>query len=117
MKVESLKNKNRKNINDKARLEKARNTLKEKYGVSNPMQIDSVKRKVRSNTIEKYGVDNVAKLDSSKEKTKSTNLKKYGKEWFTQTDKAKEIFKRKREDDLLNRIFNGNRLIDIEPPL
>lgn len=115
MKVESLKNKNRKNINDKARLEKARNTLKEKYGVSNPMQIDSVKRKVRSNTIEKYGVDNVAKLDSSKEKAKNTNLKKYGKEWFTQTDKAKEIFKRKREDDLLNRIFNGNRLIDIEP--
>ena len=49
-----------------------------RYGVENPLQLDSIKEKVKQTNLEKYGVENPLQLDSIKEKVKQTNLEKYG---------------------------------------
>ena len=56
----------------------------EKYGVENPLQLDSNKEKIKKTNLEKYGVDNFSKTDQYKEKVKNTNLEKYGVEHVLQ---------------------------------
>lgn len=43
---------------------------------------------------EKYGVDNIFQLDTIKEKTKNTLQNKYGKNYYSQTSEYKEKFKK-----------------------
>lgn len=50
----------------------------ERYGVENPMQLDSVKDKVKTTMFERYGEDNAMKVKSIQDKAKHTNMEKYG---------------------------------------
>ena len=70
-------------------VEKAKETLKRKYGVSNPSQLDSVKEKRKNTFLEKYGVDNPAKSQEVKEKIKNTNIEKYGVSCTLQNENIK----------------------------
>lgn len=47
-------------------------TMLDKYGVTNPMQVDAVKEKARATCISKYGVDNPSRCDAIKHKIAST---------------------------------------------
>lgn len=64
--------------NDKDRQERAKQTVKEKYGYDNPYQVPEFKEKIRQNSLEKYGVPCPLQAPEIKEKTKQTLLKKYG---------------------------------------
>lgn len=55
-----------------------KDAVKEKYGVDNVFQLDSVKQQIKETMIQKYGVDNPQKSDIIKEKSKNTCLRKYG---------------------------------------
>jgi hypothetical protein len=68
-------------------------TNMEKYGVENPMQLDSTKEKIKTTNHEKYGVGHYSQTDEYKEKIKQTSLEKYGVEHFTQAEIVKEKIK------------------------
>ncbi len=55
-------------VNTKEFKAKRDNTLIEKYGTTNHMQLDEIKNKVRKTTTERYGVDSVLKLKANKDK-------------------------------------------------
>jgi hypothetical protein len=48
-------------------------------GVSNPFQLESIKKKSKNTLLEKYGVDNISKLESIKLKKEETMLINYGR--------------------------------------
>jgi len=50
----------------------------EKYGVSNPFNLESSIKKRKQTWLDKYGVDNPIKLDATKDKRKQTWVDKYG---------------------------------------
>ena len=58
--------------------EKMKQTLLEKYGVTNNLHIPEVEKKIRENNLKKYGYENPAKSDIVKNKRKNTCLEKYG---------------------------------------
>lgn len=68
-------------------------TIKEKYGVSNPMQKEEFKNKQKSKILDKYGVENPSQAPEIQEKIKKTNLRKYGKESFLATNESRESLK------------------------
>lgn len=57
---------------------KQKETLIERYGVDNPMFIDSVKNKIKKNNLDKYGYEHTFQVPEFREKTKETLIKKYG---------------------------------------
>lgn len=52
--------------------------FKEKYGVDNPYQLDSVKEKIKNTNLERYGETNPLKVKEIKEKVISTHVERYG---------------------------------------
>lgn len=66
-------------------------TLKEKYGVENVGQLDSVIDKIKQTNHERYGEKNTQKI----EKHKATCLEKYGVDSFSQTDAFKSIIQQR----------------------
>jgi len=54
------------------------NTIKAKYGVINPFQIEAVKHKSKQTCITKYGVENVAQSKEIRQKALNTIKAKYG---------------------------------------
>jgi len=64
----------------KLRVEKARETLKARYGVSNPMDIKGVKQKREQTFLAKYGVANPSSNEQVKQKRIKTMLQRYGVE-------------------------------------
>jgi len=77
--------------------EKVKNTVKEKYGVDNVFQLDSVKYKAKQTMIRIYGVEHAVLSPQIQEKIKETNIKRYGVE-FPQNLK---IFKDKQKSTML----------------
>lgn len=92
-------------------------TLKENFGVTNPMfsnaiktrvkqtnlkrygvecsfENEKVKEKIKTTNLEKYGFESASKSDIVKDRIKQSHIEKYGKEWFTQTDLFLEKCKR-----------------------
>jgi hypothetical protein len=61
-------------------IKRSQATMKAKYGVDNPMQLDSVKKKVANAVHRHYGVDNILKSETVRRKAKDAILKKYGAE-------------------------------------
>lgn len=59
---------------------KARENLYKKYGVTNVMQLSSVKEKIKKTVKEKYGCSYIFQSDSIKKKIAKTNKDKYGVE-------------------------------------
>ena len=70
--------------------EKQRNTILEKYGVSNVMYNLEIKKKASTNNknavINKYGVNNVFQLEVVKERSKETCIKNFGVENSSQSE-------------------------------
>ena len=60
--------------------EKAKQTIRERYGVDNYTQTLDFKNKFRETQLLKYGVENPVQSEIVKNKIKSTNLKRYGVE-------------------------------------
>jgi hypothetical protein len=102
---------------------KAKETNIKKYGVDNPMKLDSIKETLSNNNIEKYGVKNPMqvldfknkqnnkmlenygvvtplKSDIIKNKVKQTNLEKYGVENVFQSDEIKNKIKETNLENL-----------------
>ena len=76
------------------RKEKIEATMKERYGVSNPSQLEVVKQKKQETSLKKYGVSNPMQSDAVRKKLEATNLKKYGvKNPFADKDIIKRIKK------------------------
>ena len=69
---------------------KAEDSLNNKYGVKNALQIDGVREKIKETNIKKYGCENVFQNAEIKEKIKKSNIEKYGHEYATQSDIVKE---------------------------
>lgn len=61
---------------------KRKETMKKRYGVENPFQLDYVKEKIKQTNLERYGVVNPGQIKVNKknkeEKRIKTNLEKYG---------------------------------------
>lgn len=60
------------------RAAKRKQTLQARYGVDNPMQLDSVKEKIKRTCMERYGVENPRQSDVVIEKARQTNVERYG---------------------------------------
>ena len=71
-------------------------TLKEKYGVENPGQIEGVQEKARAKMREKYGVDYYTQTAEYKERVKQTCREKYGVDHHLAADEVKA----KREETI-----------------
>ena len=69
---------------------KAKRTIKEKYGVEHALQSDKVKEKVKKTNLEKYGVECAMQNSEVKEKAFKTNLEKYGVEHPAQCKEIQE---------------------------
>ena len=65
-------------------------TVKEKYGVDNISQLQSVKDKKRKKSIEKYGTDTPLQHPDIKKQIKKTNVEKYRVPYPTQNEQVKE---------------------------
>lgn len=95
---------------------KAKETLIEKYGVTNAMHLEFVKEKIKETNLErygvvctlnteenkkrikekfinKYGVENYSMTEECKKKVRDTNNKKFGSDYYSQTKEWKESFK------------------------
>lgn len=70
------------------RAEHRKKTMMSKYGVDNPMKLDSVKDKIKQTCLNRYGVDNPRKLESVVDKARRTNTERYGDISYAKTDKG-----------------------------
>lgn len=70
------------------------NTIIEKYGVENIMQLKEFRDKVKQTNLEKYGVEYILQSKEAKEKSKDTSLRKYGCEYPAQSDEVKNKIKK-----------------------
>lgn len=84
---EALRQKNK--ANAKERLEKAKKTNLEKYGVENPYQSEEIKQKIRKTSIERHGGIGLASKEIA-EKVAKTKEEKYGDSTFTNREKCKK---------------------------
>ena len=76
--------------NSKCIYEMKKQSMIKKYGVANPFQLESVKKKIKKTNIERYGVNNPAKSQKVQDKIKATNLEKYGTEYVMSNNEIKE---------------------------
>lgn len=77
-----------KKANYAKRAEKRKQTMKSRYGVENPMQLDSVKEKVKQTCIERYGVENPRQLVDVVDKARQTNVERYGAISYAKSEKG-----------------------------
>ena len=64
--------------------EKAKQTVRERYGVDHPMQSAEVKDKVNATNMDRYGVKRFTQTPAYIDKAKATNQEKYGTDWARQ---------------------------------
>lgn len=82
--------------NAKSRLEKARQTNLEKYGVENPFQAEEVKAKIRQTSIDRHGgIGNGSKEIA--DKISKTKEKKYGNPKFTNRENVNILAQKNME--------------------
>lgn len=60
------------------RAAKRKQTFLDKYGVENPMQMDSTKEKIKQTCLDRYGVENPRQSQEVIDKARQTNLERYG---------------------------------------
>ena len=63
-----------------------KNTFMSRYGVENPMQMQSVKDKIKETCLEKYGVENPRQNKAVVDKARQTNIERYGDISFAKTE-------------------------------
>lgn len=74
-------------------VERIKQFRKEKLGVENVSQLESVKEKKKQNSLKKFGTENPTQSEIVKNKIKCTNLKKYGTESALASEAIKEKIK------------------------
>ena len=62
----------------------------QKYGVSHPMKLESVKEKRNNTCLERYGVPTPLNSLELREKAKETSLRKYGSEFYSSSEEGRE---------------------------
>ena len=75
--------------------QKAKEIIKNKYGVNNVRELEWVNEKINSTNLEKYGCKNPFGNSKVMEKIKKSNLEKYGVDHISKTDEWKEKFSKK----------------------
>jgi hypothetical protein len=60
---------------------KIKKTCKDRYGADNPMKSPVIQQKALTTRVERYGIENLTGAVVTS-KAKATNLRKYGSEWF-----------------------------------
>jgi hypothetical protein len=101
-----------------------------KYGVDNPMKVESIKNKSkennnyakmiqthRKNIMEKYGVDHVMKIESVKKKLKQTNIKKYGVDNPMKVESIKNKVSKTLSKNNFNKSIMNERILKYVEPL
>ena len=76
---------------------KQKETNLERYGVSNPMQLDSVKTKAKETSVEKFGKTHYSQTDEYKDKVRTSNVNKYGVEHTFQREDVKSKISHSKE--------------------
>ena len=76
-------------VTDKVRLEKAKKTMIEKYGVEYAAQSDIFIKKAKQTNLARHGGTGFESKELM-ERTKQTNLERYGVEWTGQSEEIKE---------------------------
>lgn len=71
-------------------IEKRKNTMMSRYGVSNAMFDEDIKDKIKNTNIERYGVENVFQSNEIKNKIKESNMERHGVEYPSQSPTIKE---------------------------
>jgi len=105
--------------------DKARQTNLKKYGVENPYQSSIIKEKAKQTNLKKYGkeyfqstnkfrkeISNFMKNNAENiiEKRSAMMLEKYGVENIMQLQEIKEKNKETKKNNIINNIFNGDRI-------
>lgn len=72
--------------NENCTTQKAQDTIKIKYGVSNVRDLDWVNEKIKETNIQKYGCENPFGNQGVQQKIKDTVLQKYGVEYIGQNE-------------------------------
>lgn len=70
--------------------EKTKKTVKERYGVDNVFQYDSIKQKTKETLMRKYGVEFYSKTAEYHNKVATTNMRKYGVPSYLSSEDCKE---------------------------
>jgi len=83
-------NKNFLNVKQYCKACQQKHTNMEKYGVSNPMQIEDVKNKGKNTMLKRYGVEHALQIKDVKMKQENTMIKRYGVKYATQNKELKE---------------------------
>ena len=65
-------------------------TCRERHGVDNISQLESIKQKKMQKALARYGVDNVSKAQEVKNAIKKTNIERYGASLYINSDKGIE---------------------------
>lgn len=78
--------------------QRAKETIKEKYGVENAMQVKEFCQKSRETRLKVYGTEK-----ANPEKAKATMLKKYGVEHYSKTDQFKKLWPINGGDENFNK--------------
>lgn len=84
----------RRNTDYSITAEHVRDTMQEKYGVSNAMELPSSKDKIVATNKERYGCDYYTQTEEYKQKVRETSLEKYGVEHPLQ---AKAVIAKRKE--------------------
>lgn len=69
---------------------KSRDTMKARYGVTNPSQVPEFAEKSKQTCLQRYGVTSYTKTPEFIEKTIKTCRERYGVDWYMQTPEYKE---------------------------
>lgn len=77
--------------------QRAKNTIKEKYGVENAMQVEEFCRKSRNTRLKVYGTER-----ANPEKAKATMQERYGVDYFSQSKKFKKLWPKNGGDPEFN---------------
>lgn len=88
-------------------------TMLQKYGVKNPMHLESSIEKIRNTFREKYNVDWITQSPEIKTKIKNSIFEKYGTDNYTQTDEYKRRVKHtniKKQIEKIQKYFQSNNL-------
>lgn len=75
------------------KLTKAKITLKEKYNVENPGQMENHVEKMKEANLKNFGYEFASQSPEIKEKVKETNLERFGYEFSSQSPEMKERIK------------------------
>lgn len=71
------------------RAKKSKQTVLQKYGVENVMQVDDIQRKQKQSVFESYGVDNPMQSQDIVRKAQMTNIERYGATSYMGSDEGK----------------------------